>query len=110
MSNEFKCPEGWESVPIARLRGAYLDSDAYQFWGGDDFDYIALRRKKQKPMPEILPGYSVCGRLRWYSVARQAGDHIRWIDEFGNTSYEVSISGVTAIKDRDGVMIWERER
>ncbi len=99
MSDEFKCPEGWE-----------ISQHSFSVFQ-DSYDYIVLRRKKQKPMPEILPGYAVRGeQCQWYSVAYVANDQIWRITASGGKSASLIISEVAAIKNRYGETIWERKR
>lgn len=108
MTNDFKCPEGWE---IAQGWSIVHDGQ------GDPLnkythDYVVLRRKKPKPMPELRPfdvvftdstiGHRYVVTSNYYSGFNGIPD-----ENICGTIATCSLSCVRQIF-RNGILIWER--
>lgn len=112
MSDDFKCPEGWELVPFIQL----LDGtgDSYQFSGKSNCHYVVLERKKQQPMPEILPGDAVVldySLASWVVYRVYPGhDHDSFHVASGFGAKMMSARCNVKRLYRDGRKYWERER
>lgn len=74
-----------------------------------------LREIKPEPMPEILPGYLVKSANHFILALDDGWRAVRSVD--GNWIYywwgaipqRIEVDCITAIKDREGKLIWEKQ-
>lgn len=114
MTNDFKCPDGWEETLIHSF-DAHPNGTMAKLVLLDGWEYKILRRKKPKPMPELKAGYLFTESLTGEVHTVMRVDGYRYWTCKSNFRYDKTIDvgywhreDITKIWDNNGQLIWER--